>query len=185
VRQVFRRLRDFFNPIPQENEPHAVYNEVAMELDGDIKEASEALIASLEALSPGQVRGSDIYGNSLGIGLVTELAELRDMVANREPNLRRFEDTFQKIGDTLQELSCVSIGYQRIREGFLAKFQKDCQGPSKPGEPLFKVTIERNTAAHSGDAVTDAKICEGPKGDELMVEIYGSTTGEVLTLREY
>ncbi|KAI9785763.1 MAG: hypothetical protein M1839_008780 [Geoglossum umbratile] len=134
-----------------------------MEQGRQTQEVAQAVVASsLESASLEQVGGSDVYGNSSGIGLLKELAELRKMTANH-----------------IQELREASHGYQQIRRRFLAHFQRGLR------KPEFQTMIEEgNNAAHGGDAVTDAKICKELGEYDLMVEIYGLTIKEVLTLRD-
>jgi hypothetical protein len=120
----------------------------------------DALPSSFGSATLSEVRGSNVYGNPSGFEII---------------------DRLTKLEDTVQELKNACFGYLRIRRRFLAQFQpKDL----KYEDPWYMMK-EGNEAAHHGDAVTDAGLCQSSEMVNLMIKIYGLTPADVLHLCKY
>ncbi|KAI9786127.1 MAG: hypothetical protein M1839_007537 [Geoglossum umbratile] len=140
-----------------------------MERGRQIEEVAQAVVASsLESASHEQVGGSTVYGNSSGIGMFKELAVLRKMMTDQGRSLSLQDTRIQELentqGNKFQELVAINE-YHQIRQRFLAHFH--------PGDGYWRAMRQKgNEIAHAGDAVTDAKICEGLGQGDLIVEEY-------------
>ncbi|KAI9781059.1 MAG: hypothetical protein M1839_006335 [Geoglossum umbratile] len=148
-----------------------------MERGSQTKEATQAaVVSSLESASLAQVGGSSVDGNPPRTGVLSELGTMQEMVADV---LRHQESQIQGIQyEYIQHLKEASEGYWRIRRRFLAQFRRR---PWDPVHRWFKAMVEKgNKTAYHGDAIMDAKICKERGDNDLMVEVYGLTTGEIL-----
>ncbi|KAI9765069.1 MAG: hypothetical protein M1839_005616 [Geoglossum umbratile] len=148
-----------------------------MEQSSPTKEATQAVIASsLESASLAQVGSSIVDGSLPRTGVISALGTMQEMVADV---LRHQESQIQAIQyEYMQHLKEASEWYWRTRRRFLAQFR---QRPWDPVHRWFKAMIEKgNKTVYHGDAIMDAKICKERGDDNLTVEVYGLTTGEIL-----
>ena len=174
-------------------------------MEPDIKVAARKTFANvLESATLSQVGGSRVYGNSLGHSILAEREEYRSRWAALEEKVKELKDNSQRqvkelkdssqrqvkelnqrLGTQVQELKDASQGYLLIRQRFLDTFRRDIL--KDPEAKWTRAISEGNKAAHHGDAVTDAGLFNSGsrKDDFLMLEIYGLSFHQILSLSKY
>jgi hypothetical protein len=138
-----------------------------------------------------QVRNTNVYGNPRGIGLLEDIAALKDRVAALEGDftgLRRKVAALE--GDSTGLRQKVAVlekgcrGFRQIRGRYLDTYRRDVlRNLSPDGQARIK---DGNLVAHDPDAVNDAYLfTSGSRTDAATIqELYGIELSEISLIGE-